>query len=65
MYRYDYEECDSEDANKMMQHLESLLDSKDFVGKSYCSSYKTYTVDKADNFSYVDPIDHSVAKNQV
>lgn len=48
-----------------MQHLEGLLDSKDFIGKSFSSNCKTYTVDKADNFSYVDPIDHSVAKNQV
>lgn len=62
--RYDYEECESEAANQLMTHLENLIASKDFVGKSYTSGGKTYTVSKADNFSYVDPIDNSVAKNQ-
>lgn len=49
----------------MMTHLESLIASKAFVGKSYSSKEKTYVVQKADNFSYVDPIDKSLAKNQV
>lgn len=63
--RYDYEECDSESANKMIAHLESLIAGNAFVGKSYSSGGKTYVVQKADNFSYVDPIDNSLAKNQV
>lgn len=63
-YRYDYEECDSESANKMMEHLEKFI-SGDVVGKSYSSGGKTYVIQKVDNFSYVDPIDKSVAKNQV
>ncbi|KAF7287696.1 phosphoglucose mutase 1 [Rhynchophorus ferrugineus] len=62
--RYDYEECETEGANQMMQRLEQLIASADFVGKSFTASGKTYTVAKADNFSYVDPIDNSVAKNQ-
>ncbi|KRT86223.1 hypothetical protein AMK59_1506, partial [Oryctes borbonicus] len=64
--RYDYEECDTEAANKMMDHLEALLgdNAKELVGKSYTSESKTYVIQKADNFSYVDPIDKSVAKNQ-
>lgn len=49
----------------MIQHLEMLIASTSFVGKSFTASGKTYTVAKADNFSYVDPIDNSVAKNQV
>ncbi|KAJ8939351.1 hypothetical protein NQ318_005712 [Aromia moschata] len=62
--RYDYEECDSDAANLMMHHLGQLLASKDIVGKSFASSGKSYTVRKADNFSYEDPIDNSVTKNQ-
>lgn len=63
--RYDYEEVETEGANQLMQHLEALIASDSFVGKSYTSGSKTYKVAKADNFSYVDPIDNSVAKNQV
>lgn len=63
--RYDYEECETDGANKLMENLESLLSSDALPGKSYTSEGKTYVVDKADNFSYVDPIDKSVAKNQV
>lgn len=62
--RYDYEEVDSEAANAMMNYLESLLASKDFIGKTYSSASKNLTVEKADNFSYVDPIDKSITKNQ-
>ncbi|XP_066153669.1 phosphoglucomutase [Euwallacea fornicatus] len=62
--RYDYEECETEPAHLLMQHLESLIASDSFVGKSYTSDGKTYKVAQADNFSYVDPIDNSVAKNQ-
>lgn len=63
--RYDYEECETEPANQLMQHLEALIADCSFVGKSFCSGGKSYTVAKADNFSYVDPIDNSVANNQV
>ncbi|ENN77623.1 phosphoglucomutase [Dendroctonus ponderosae] len=62
--RYDYEECETESANQLMQHLEALIADGSFVGKSFCSGGKSYTVAKADNFSYVDPIDNSVANNQ-
>ncbi|XP_050292995.1 phosphoglucomutase [Anthonomus grandis grandis] len=62
--RYDYEECETDGANKMMAHLESLLTDNSFLGKTFTSDGKTYKVSKADNFSYVDPIDKSVAKNQ-
>lgn len=67
MYRYDYEECETEAANMMMQHLESLIadDGKYIVGKTFSSEGKTYIVSKADNFSYIDPIDNSFTKNQV
>ncbi|XP_060533837.1 phosphoglucomutase [Cylas formicarius] len=62
--RYDYEECETQPANEMMKQLEGLIASGTLVGKSYSAGNKTYKVEKADNFSYVDPIDNSVAKNQ-
>ncbi|CAH1380723.1 hypothetical protein MTP99_004682 [Tenebrio molitor] len=62
--RYDYEECDSNDAGKMMAHLEETIADPKFVGKEYSAGGKTYKVKQADNFSYVDPIDKSVTKNQ-
>ncbi|KAB0791768.1 hypothetical protein PPYR_03568 [Photinus pyralis] len=62
--RYDYEECESGDANKMMSHLESFIADPRATGKSFSSCGKTYVIKQADNFSYVDPIDDSVAKNQ-
>jgi len=56
--RYDYEEVDSASANQMMAHLEKVIASA--AGKQFGA----YTVEKADNFEYNDPIDKSVSKNQ-
>lgn len=62
--RYDYEECEAAPSNKMMEHLEKLINSHDFKGKRFTYQEKTFTVKLADNFSYVDPIDHSEAIGQ-
>ncbi|XP_041359453.1 phosphoglucomutase-1-like [Gigantopelta aegis] len=62
--RYDYENCDSSPANKMMSDLNSLVADPSLVGKVYSSGNKSYKVAKADNFNYTDPIDKSVSKNQ-
>ncbi|KAG6579668.1 Phosphoglucomutase, chloroplastic, partial [Cucurbita argyrosperma subsp. sororia] len=48
--RYDYEECESEGANKMMSHLGDLV-SKSKSGDKYGS----YVLQFADDFSYTDP----------
>ena len=64
MLRYDYEECDGPSAQKMMDHLQSLVDSKDLPGKTFKGDSKEFVVSKADNFEYIDPIDKSVTKNQ-
>jgi len=56
--RYDYEEVESGAANQMMKHLEQVI--SDASGKKFGA----FTVDKADNFEYTDPIDKSVSKNQ-
>lgn len=65
LYRYDYEECETDPAYVMMHHLETVIADKTFIGKTLTADGKSYTVAKADNFSYTDPIDGSVAKNQV
>jgi phosphoglucomutase len=66
---YDYEEVDSDKANKVMEHIESTFASSSFVGSTLepskkSSSGSSFTVKETGNFSYTDPIDGSVAKNQ-
>lgn len=63
--RYDYENCASEDVNAMFDHLNrTLIDNPAFVGSELSALGKTFKVKLADNFSYTDPVDGSVAKNQ-
>ncbi|GKU89491.1 hypothetical protein SLEP1_g3624 [Rubroshorea leprosula] len=57
--RYDYEECESEGANKMIEHLRSLV-SKSKAGEKYGN----YVLKFADDFAYTDPVDGSVASKQ-
>ncbi|KAL0604213.1 Phosphoglucomutase-1 [Plecturocebus cupreus] len=63
-YRYDYEEVEAEGANKMMKDLEVLMFDRSFVGKQFSANDKVYTVEKADNFEYSDPVDGSISRNQ-
>ncbi|KAJ9139950.1 hypothetical protein P3X46_030641 [Hevea brasiliensis] len=57
--RYDYEECESEGANKMMEYLRDLV-SKSKPGDKYGS----YALQYADDFKYTDPVDGSVVTKQ-
>jgi phosphoglucomutase len=57
--RYDYEDVDSEGANKVVGELQKLVADDKFVG----SSIGDRKVTKAGNFSYTD-LDGSVASNQ-
>ncbi|KAL8534310.1 hypothetical protein ACS0TY_010358 [Phlomoides rotata] len=57
--RYDYEECESEGANKMIDYLRDLI-SKSKAGDIYGS----YTLQFADDFTYTDPVDGSVVSKQ-
>ncbi|CAN4085238.1 unnamed protein product [Withania somnifera] len=57
--RYDYEECESEGANNMIEYLRRLI-SKSKAGDKYGS----YILDFADDFAYTDPVDGSVASKQ-
>lgn len=65
MCRYDYEEVDSDAANKMIKDLETAMFDPSFKGKKFSSGDKTYEVAVSDNFAYTDPVDGSVSKNQV
>ncbi|XP_044506200.1 phosphoglucomutase, chloroplastic [Mangifera indica] len=57
--RYDYEECETEGANKMVEYLRDLI-SKSKTGDKYGS----YTLQFADDFTYTDPVDGSVVTKQ-
>lgn len=59
--RYDYEGCKSEDAAKMVAHVNELIGPKksEFVGSTVAGR----KVIEADDFSYTD-LDGSVSKNQ-
>lgn len=56
--RHDYEAVDAEIANGIVEHLRSQLSS--LPGKSWGD----YEVKFADEFSYTDPVDGSVSRNQ-
>lgn len=57
--RYDYEECESAGANEMINYLRDLI-SKSKQG----DKYGVYTLQLADDFTYTDPVDGSVASKQ-
>jgi phosphoglucomutase len=56
--RYDFEAVEIEKANKMMQDLRGQFGA--LVGQSHAG----LTVTSADEFSYLDPVDGSISKNQ-
>ena len=64
-YRYDYENCESGPAEKMMADLDNMVLDALFIGKTFTHGDKTFKVAKADNYGYTDPIDGSVSKKQV
>ncbi len=56
--RYDYEGIDTDAAEGLMEHLRNML--PDLPGKQLDG----YTVDYADDFAYVDPVDGSRSERQ-
>jgi phosphoglucomutase len=56
--RHDYEGVDSERANTLVQQVQSAMPN--LKGKKFGN----YEVAYCDDFSYTDPIDHSVSNNQ-
>lgn len=63
--RYDYENCTEEQGKQVMERVKSLLADPEFVGRTYTTnSGACFKVLSIDDFSYTDPVDHSVSKNQ-
>ncbi|KAG9019732.1 Phosphoglucomutase-2 [Tulasnella sp. 427] len=63
--RYDYEEVSSEGAAKLVDNLNHFIaNPKELIGKEYSGNGEQFTVASITNFSYTDPIDGSVSKNQ-
>lgn len=56
--RHDYESIDSKNAEKLMDNLRTLAPHLAHI------SYGEYTVNFADDFSYNDPVDHSITEHQ-
>lgn len=56
--RHDYEGIDTDKANRLMDELGGKLDS--LAGQTVADM----TVEKADNFTYHDPVDGSISRNQ-
>ncbi|MGC9504392.1 alpha-D-glucose phosphate-specific phosphoglucomutase [Baaleninema sp.] len=56
--RHDYEAVDKDNATTLMENLRSKLDS--MPGQTFGN----YQVKYADDFSYTDPVDGSISKNQ-
>ncbi|XP_052188584.1 phosphoglucomutase, chloroplastic [Diospyros lotus] len=57
--RYDYEECESEGANKMIEYLRDLVSTSKAGDK-----HGDYVLQLADDFTYTDPVDGSVVSKQ-
>ncbi|CAL4941355.1 unnamed protein product [Urochloa decumbens] len=57
--RYDYEACESDGANKMMDHLRDVI-----ANSKPGEKYGDYTLQFADDFSYTDPVDGSTVSKQ-
>lgn len=62
--RYDYEEVESEGANKMVDRLRSQFTSGELKGKSFSSGSTSFEVKETGDFEYKDPIDGSVSRKQ-
>lgn len=56
--RHDYEGVKSDRAHSLMENLQSAIENLN--GKSFGS----YQVAYSDDFSYTDPVDHSISRNQ-
>lgn len=62
-FSYDYENVDAGGANLMMCYLDPLISG--YSGMKLSANDHDFIIEHADNYEYVDPIDGSVAQNQV
>lgn len=63
--RFDYEGLDPRAAFYLMRDLEAVMSDKAFASQKFAVGDHIYSVEKADNFEYIDPVDGTVARNQV
>lgn len=64
-FRFDYEGLDPRAAFYLMRDLEAVISDKAFTSQKFAVGDHVYSVEKAENFEYIDPVDGSVARNQV
>uniref|UniRef100_A0A7N6BRL8 Phosphoglucomutase 5 n=2 Tax=Anabas testudineus TaxID=64144 RepID=A0A7N6BRL8_ANATE len=62
--RFDYEGLDPRAAFYLMRDLEAVISDKAFTSQKFAVGDHIYSVEKADNFEYIDPVDGTVARNQ-
>ncbi|XP_039535811.1 phosphoglucomutase-like protein 5 [Pimephales promelas] len=62
--RFDYEGVDSRAAYYLMRDLEAVITDKAFTTQKFSVGNNIYSVEKADNFEYIDPVDGSVSRKQ-
>ncbi|XP_048837366.1 phosphoglucomutase-like protein 5 [Brienomyrus brachyistius] len=62
--RFDYEGVEPRIAFYLMRDLEALIADKAFTSQKFAVANNVYSVEKADNYEYVDPVDGTVARNQ-
>ena len=62
---FDYEGLDLRAAFYLMRDLEGVISDKAFTSQKFAVGDHIYSVERADNFEYIDPVDGSVARNQV
>lgn len=62
--RFDYEGVDGKAAFYLMRDLEAVITDKAFTTQKFSVGNNVYSVEKADNFEYIDPVDGSVSRKQ-
>ncbi|XP_060093411.1 phosphoglucomutase-like protein 5 [Heteronotia binoei] len=62
--RFDYEALDPRTAYFIMRDLEALIIDKSFSNQQFAVGSNVYSVQKANSFEYVDPVDGTVTKRQ-
>lgn len=63
--RFDYEALDPRAAFYLMKDLEAVITDKAFCSQKFAVGNNVYCVEKTDNYEYIDPVDGTVARNQV
>ncbi|MED6253652.1 Phosphoglucomutase-5, partial [Ataeniobius toweri] len=62
--RFDYEGLDPRAAFYLMRDLETVISDKAFSTQKFAVGDNVYSVERAENFEYIDPVDGTVARNQ-